>query len=138
MFTDTLPLGRAELIDSALALAADERAWRPAVQHDHERRMYVRLDTDEHSEAWLVCWMPGHDTGFHDHGGSAGVVVVLGGQIHEQRVGAENALFEAGEAFAFEPGDIHRVRHVGVLPATTLHVYSPPLGEMRAYEVGES
>ena len=28
---------------------------------------------------WLICWMDGHDTGFHDHDGAAGAVAVVAG-----------------------------------------------------------
>jgi predicted metal-dependent enzyme (double-stranded beta helix superfamily) len=42
-----------------------------------------------------------------------------------------------GESFHFSPADIHRVRHAGSGPAVTLHVYSPPLLRMGAYEVGD-
>ena len=40
-----------------------------------------------------------------------------------------------GESFTFSAADIHRVRHGGSDPAVTLHVYSPPLARMGAYEI---
>ena len=43
----------------------------------------------------------------------------------------------AGESFTFESSDIHRVTHVEGSPAVTIHVYSPPLHAMGAYEVTE-
>ena len=83
--------------------------------------------------------MPGQDTGFHDHDGSSGVVAVLRGVVREERlcVGGPpiSAVYDAGEAFDFGPTDIHRVRHAGVGPTVTLHVYSPRLSTMGAYEI---
>ena len=46
-------------------------------------------------------------------------------------------MVRAGESFSFEPQDIHRVTHVDGAPAVTIHVYSPPLHAMGAYEVTE-
>ena len=40
-----------------------------------------------------------------------------------------------GGVFSFDATDIHRVLHIGDEPAVTLHLYSPPLGRMGAYEV---
>jgi hypothetical protein len=42
-----------------------------------------------------------------------------------------------GEAFTFEPTDIHRVVYEDGEPAVTVHVYSPPLHAMGSYEVTE-
>jgi len=90
---------------------------------------------------WLICWMPGHDTGFHDHDGSAGAVAVMQGQVREERLRwAEepvSAVFGPGELLAFGPADIHRIRHHGTEPAVTLHAYSPALKRMGAYVADE-
>jgi cysteine dioxygenase type I len=54
-------------------------------------------------------------------------------------LGAEpvTRVFGAGESFAFEASEIHRVEHWGEEPAVTLHLYSPPLARMGAYTIGE-
>jgi quercetin dioxygenase-like cupin family protein len=89
-------------------------------------------------EAWLICWMPGHDTGFHDHDLSAGAVTVVSGTVLEERLGigttSANA-YSAGETFDFTPQEIHRVVHGGAEPAVTLHAYSPRLRRLGAYAV---
>lgn len=41
----------------------------------------------------------------------------------------------AGASFDFGAADIHRVLHHGEAPAVTVHVYSPPLWRMGAYEI---
>jgi len=101
--------------------------------------VYEELASDAHLTAWLICWMDEQDTGFHDHDLSSGAVAVVGGRVCEERlaIGDEprKRKFAAGEAFHFSASDIHRVRHDGRDPAVTLHVYSPPLARMGAYEI---
>ena len=98
---------------------------------------YELLWRTEHSEGWLNTWWEPRDTGFHDHGGSCvGVYVLEGRASHETLVVAgprrvtEHA---AGEAFSLAGTGIHRMEHER--GAVTIHVYSPPLASMGAYEV---
>ena len=111
--------------------------WRPHVVHDPAQRTFHRLVTDEHVTVWLICWMPGHDTGFHDHDGSAGAVAVLEGEVVEERLrlleAPATAVYGPGQVLEFGPADIHRVRHHGLTPAVTIHAYSPALRRMGAY-----
>jgi predicted metal-dependent enzyme (double-stranded beta helix superfamily) len=131
------PLERAELRDLAAALAAHPAAWAHLVRHDPAQRVFECLRLDEQVEIWLICWMPGHDTGFHDHDLSSGAVVVAQGSVVEERLhlgGAPSVRrYVPGDVFDFTPVDIHRVVHAGTTPATTLHAYSPPLRRMGAY-----
>jgi hypothetical protein len=139
------PLGRdlsaVELEAFVRELADRPELWIDAVRHDASQRVYEELLSDAHVTAWLICWMDDHDTGFHDHDVSAGAVAVVGGRVCEERlaIGGEprRRTFAAGEAFNFSPADIHRVRHGGSDPAVTLHVYSPPLARMGAYEIDD-
>ena len=126
-----------ELTALAQELAAQPELWRSHVRHDPARRIFHKLPAGPNASAWLICWMPGHDTGFHDHDGSAGVVTVIDGQVREERLrlGSESATTVAGpgEFLRFEGADIHRVLHHGDGPAVTLHVYSPVLRRMGQY-----
>jgi predicted metal-dependent enzyme (double-stranded beta helix superfamily) len=132
-------LGGAELERFVRELADRPELWIDLVRHDATQRVYEELLADEHLTAWLICWMDDHDTGFHDHDVSSGAVAVVGGRVREERltIGGDprSRTFAAGEAFHFLPSDIHRVRHGGSDPAVTLHVYSPPLARMGAYEI---
>jgi predicted metal-dependent enzyme (double-stranded beta helix superfamily) len=127
------------LVEVAERLAADRALWTPHVRHEPDQRTYELIHHDHDVMAWLLCWMDDHDTGFHDHDLSAGAVHVIQGRIREQRLrlGREPITreFGPGASFAFSASDIHRVAHAGGGPATTLHVYSPPLWRMGAYEV---
>jgi hypothetical protein len=70
---------------------------------------------------------------------SAGAVAVIAGEVCEERLRTRlpprRRHARAGECFHFDASDIHRVRHVGDVPAVTLHAYSPPLLRMGAYMV---
>lgn len=122
-------------------LAERPELWIDLVRHDPTQRSYEELIGDEHLTAWLICWMDDHDTGFHDHDRSSGAVAVVSGSVREQRLRIEgppsDRRLHAGQSFHFSSADIHRVRHAGVDPAVTLHVYSPPLLSMGAYMIGE-
>lgn len=141
-----LPAGRDLVGDELRVLASwlGERPelWRPHVGHDPNRRTFHRLVADEYVTVWLICWMPGHDTGFHDHDGSAGAVAVLEGEVVEERLrlldAPATAVFGAGGVLEFGPADIHRVRHHGTAPAVTIHAYSPALRRMGAYVADEN
>jgi predicted metal-dependent enzyme (double-stranded beta helix superfamily) len=122
-------------------LAQVRSLWEPHVRHDREQRIFQRIAEEHDFEAWLICWMPGHDTGFHDHDLSSGAVTVVRGRVREERLllGApvRSVEFGPGETFDFAPWDIHRVTHAGNEPAVTLHVYSPRLRRMGAYATGD-
>lgn len=141
-----LPAGRDLVGDELRSLASwlGERPslWRPHVAHDPAQRTFHRLVADAHVTVWLICWMPGHDTGFHDHDGSAGAVAVLEGEVVEERLrlleAPATAVYGPGQVLEFGPADIHRVRHHGLAPAVTIHAYSPALRRMGAYVADES
>jgi quercetin dioxygenase-like cupin family protein len=134
-------LSGSELQSFVAELAGRPELWIQLVKHNSTQRLYEELFSDDHLTAWLICWMEGHDTGFHDHDGSAGAVAVVSGAVREERLVIDGPprkrVCTVGDLFHFSPADIHRVRHVGSDPAVTLHVYSPPLERMGAYLVDD-
>jgi hypothetical protein len=122
-----------ELRGAAARIALRPDIWSPLVHHDPDERTWQELYRDEYLGAWVICWMRGHDTGFHHHAGSAGAVIVASGTILEQRIGPLGStvgnLYSRGAVFDFGPSVVHRVRHHGIAPATTIHVYSPPIAD---------
>jgi predicted metal-dependent enzyme (double-stranded beta helix superfamily) len=133
-------LSRVELELAAVDLLHRREEWEAHVLHDASgARTYHQLHLDDHVEAWLICWSDGNDTGFHDHDLSNGAVGVADGQVREETLtlGGDPAMREVGPGgvFSFDATDIHRVLHIGADAAVTLHVYSPPLRRMGAYEV---
>ena len=110
------------------------------MRHDADERTYVLLHRDEEVEVYVVCWMPGHDTGFHDHDSSAAAITVVDGAVREERLaltGTVETRLEEGDVVTIAREAIHRVRHIGDAPAVTLHAYSPPLDRVGTYEVAE-
>ncbi|MEU1505414.1 MULTISPECIES: cysteine dioxygenase family protein [unclassified Kitasatospora] len=121
-------------------LAEQPDQWIHHVRLSTEERWYRRLVADEDHEVWLISWLPGQSTGFHDHGGSRGAFAVALGELEELSLGGpEQGLLirriTAGTARAFGPEYVHDVRNTGAGPAVTLHAYSPPLDSMAHYEL---
>jgi Cysteine dioxygenase type I len=133
-----------ELGRLAHALRAEEELWRPLVRHDETERYYAQLYRDPNVDIWLICWLDGQATGYHDHDRSGGGVVVCDGVLNEDFFvrGADGWVREstrqhaAGGSFTFDSTYIHGVRHPGgdAPPATSIHCYSPALWRMGHYE----
>ncbi len=121
-------------------LAATPELWRHHVRHSSDARVYEEIWDDEHVNAWLICWSEDNDTGFHDHDESAAAIVVIEGQVREERLrlatGPDARVIGAGASFCVAPTAIHRVLHAGIGPAVTIHAYSPPLRRTGAYRIG--
>ncbi|GAA2747758.1 MULTISPECIES: cysteine dioxygenase [Kitasatospora] len=121
-------------------LAESPQEWIHRVRLDTEGRWYERLRLAEDHEVWLISWLPGQSTGFHDHGGSRGAFTVALGELEELSLaGPDGGLavrrVPAGTARAFGPQYLHDVRNTANGPAVTLHAYSPPLAAMSRYEL---
>ncbi|OKI03957.1 cysteine dioxygenase [Streptomyces sp. CB02056] len=121
-------------------LAERPEEWIHHVRLSTEERWYRRLAADDDHEVWLISWLPGQSTGFHDHGGSRGAFAVALGELEELSLGGpEQGLLirriPAGTARAFGPEYVHDVRNTAVGPAVTLHAYSPPLSSMAHYDL---
>lgn len=129
----TTVAGYAQLVRE---IAADRDRWAPLVQYDALTRWYARLETGPGYEVWLLSWVPGQSSGFHDHGRSSGVMTVVQGEL------AERSLTEAGEVSrtlrpggqrVFSSGHLHEVVNAALEPAVSIHLYSPGLVEMNQY-----
>jgi len=135
------PLAPDDLRAQLIGFSARRERWRGLVRHDPEERTYALLHRGPTSEIYVVSWMPGHDTGFHDHDQSAAAIAVLEGTVLEDRLclgGTVSDALPAGSLVTIPPSAIHRVRHGGDAPSVTMHAYSPPLERVGAYEVEPS
>jgi hypothetical protein len=122
-----------ELTEWARNLAADPECWLHRVRLRPDERWYERLYRDDEREAWLISWLPGQATGFHDHGNVRGAFVVALGILQEHDLSVVRTL-TFDQVRGFGPGYVHDVRNTSVAPAVSVHVYSPPLGVMNRYE----
>ena len=120
-------------------LAATPRLWAPHVRHRPDERIFVELETPPGAEAWLICWMPGHDTGFHDHDLSNGAVAIVEGELVEERLAIggppRRQRYGAGTSFHFDASHVHRMHQADSGPTISIHAYSPPLWRMGAYTI---
>ena len=138
--TASSPLSQARLRQIVQGVAASEHEWLSLVRYDLDRRWYQRLTSDNDHEVWLLSWLPGQRTGFHDHGESSGAFTVARGSLRERtapgRRPGSSAAVARGEVRSFGPWYIHDVINASVQPAVSLHAYSPPLTSMRRFEFG--
>src|SRR5579864_2236444 len=79
-------LSPARLGQIASAVASRPDSWSEIPRFDAERRWYRRLELADDHEVWLLTWLPGQGTGFHDHGHAAGAFAVARGRLSERTV----------------------------------------------------
>jgi hypothetical protein len=136
-------LGARQLGEVVRRVAASPADWLTRVRLNPAGRWYERIHLDDSHEVWLISWLPGQATGFHDHGGSAGAFAVVLGTLLERRVTGGVATGQvvakpvgAGGSRAFGPRYIHDVRNSAAASvAVSVHAYSPPLPQMTRYEL---
>jgi hypothetical protein len=120
--------------------AAEAGEWRGLVRFTAGRRWYHRLDLTESYEIWLLSWLPGQHTGFHDHGDAAGAFAVAEGDLSERlarpgSVRVHQRDVGTGTLSSFGPLRLHDMGNDSAAPAVSVHAYSPPLTAMRKYEM---
>ena len=111
------------------------KGWLDRVRLGTDDRWYERTYHGPDHDIWVISWMPGQSTGFHDHGGSAGAFVLATGVLEEHRPGEKPHVVQPGRPRAFPAGYAHDVRNTSAAPAVSIHAYSPPLAEMNEYEL---
>lgn len=115
--------------------------WVARVRLDPEGRWYEQIRVDDACELWLISWLPGQSTGFHDHGGANGAFGVVWGQLDEHVVAPGAAISianpaPAGKVRSFGPRYVHDVRNSSAgSVAVSVHAYSPPLSRMTRYDL---
>jgi rhodanese-related sulfurtransferase len=123
-----------ELADIVSQFASSD-GWMEKVQLRTDLRWYERLYHGPDHDIWVISWLPGQSTGFHDHGESSGALVVATGILEEHRPGERTRVIHPGQPHAFGPDYAHDVRNVSLAPAISIHAYSPPLSDMNEYEL---
>lgn len=127
------------LLELVTAIAGRPTTWRHLAAPDPLKRTFAQLLRDDRIDIWIISWMRGHDTGFHDHDLSSGAVAVVQGELIEERMALGGPpirrVYRAGEAFNFAASHVHRMFQEADSPAVSIHAYSPPLWRMGAYAV---
>jgi rhodanese-related sulfurtransferase/mannose-6-phosphate isomerase-like protein (cupin superfamily) len=127
-----------EDLANIVSLFASSDGWMDKVRLRTEHRWYERLYPGPDYDIWVISWLPGQSTGFHDHGASSGAFVVATGILEEHRPGERTRVIYPGKPRAFGPDYAHDVRNVSLAPAISIHAYSPPLSDMNEYELDGS
>jgi rhodanese-related sulfurtransferase/mannose-6-phosphate isomerase-like protein (cupin superfamily) len=127
-----------EELANIVSLFASSEGWMDKVRLRAEGRWYERLYHGPDYDIWVISWLPGQSTGFHDHGASSGAFVVATGILEEHSADERTRVIHPGEPRAFDPDYTHDVRNVSLAPAISIHAYSPPLTEMNEYELDGS
>ena len=136
------PLTPGQLAAEVRRLTASPAEWVARVRLDPEGRWYERIHMTDDYEVWLISWLPGQSTGFHDHGPSAGAFGVVWGELEESvatRRGASPrpaTRVTSGVVRSFGPHYVHDVQNSATgSVAVSVHAYSPPLSSMTRYSV---
>ena len=122
--------------------------WVARVRLDPEGRWYEQIRVNDACELWLISWLPGQSTGFHDHGGANGAFGVVWGELDEHvaaraparagRLGRHrpSARCPPGRCAPSAPHHVHDVRNSSAdSVAVSVHAYSPPLSAMTRYDL---
>jgi hypothetical protein len=132
-------LSAVELEQVAIAIRDRPDLWEPLLLVDAKRRRYRLLFEDERTDIWVLCWMPGQSTGFHDHDVSDVGIALARGMVIERQLrlptGATALELRPGHTRQGPAGYIHSVAHGEGVPAVTIHCYSPPLMKVGQYRV---
>jgi quercetin dioxygenase-like cupin family protein len=116
----------------ARGLASTSSPWRDAGRE----RWYREILRTEAYSAWLIGWPPGTSVGLHDHDDAGAAICVVDGELVEvrpDRLAAPEWSLRAGQSITVPPGVIHDVANRSLRPATSIHLYSPPLERMTYY-----
>jgi hypothetical protein len=109
------------------------------------RRVWDLIAVSPAFEAWVIGWPPGGAIELHDHGGSSGAVVVVGGELVEMAVGEDRhgalvmsrTVLSASASVSFGIAHVHEIVNLGPGPAISVHLYGPRLTAMTYYDFSD-
>jgi predicted metal-dependent enzyme (double-stranded beta helix superfamily) len=135
---DGRALERPHLEHVVETLAGRPDLWTAHLPRRARERTYASLHRDAALDVWALFWVPGGDTGWHDHDRSSGAVRVVEGEVveHALRVAGpeRRTAYRAGTVFSFGPSHIHRLT-CEIAQAVSIHAYSPPLWRLGQYAI---
>jgi hypothetical protein len=135
-------LSPAGLTQIVRGVASQPRLWSHRIEYRADLRWYRRLLLEDMYELWLLSWLPGQHTGYHDHGDAAGAFAVVAGCLSERlaprgRPEPLGLTLAAGSVRSFGRGHVHDVRNDRTERAVSIHAYSPPLMSMRRFGIAD-
>ena len=141
-----VPVGSSPLLDPAglLPIAEGLAATAPLWTDLGEpvARTWRTIAATDAFEAFVIAWPTGGSIELHDHGDSAGAVVVAAGELVETTVTCgpggswetTSRPLGVGDRLSFGPGHVHEIVNRGSTPALSVHVYSPVLRSMTFFD----
>lgn len=103
-------------------IGANPAVWARLIEFT-EPRLRMRLVGVPGIETWLMTWGPGQGSGLHDHGGSAGALVVVRGSLIQDVVDDDGQVhtgsYQVGGASSSKRGMIHDLRNEGTEPSAS-------------------
>jgi hypothetical protein len=146
--TDSRPAGNGERfsprgLGRLVRAVADAGEWRDIAMFGTDERWFHQLAVTDNYEIWLLTWLPGQHTGFHDHGEAAGAFAVAQGELLESvawpggRRVRRRPVYQ-GTVRSFGERHLHNMGNASRAPAISVHAYSPPLTAMRRYQMTAS
>jgi hypothetical protein len=129
----------AQLLRTARLFASDPELPRlVGPQSEPGERRWVELDSSPYLQIWLLSWPVGTDTGWHDHGESAGAFLTVSGTLGEQTLhghGRVDRTLSTGQGRSFGRRHVHNVANIGPEAALSVHLYTPRLTSTTRYAV---
>lgn len=127
------------LTDIATGIARAQAWWRQHAHHDPASRRPVRLLATDAYEVWVIGWTAGQGVELHDHGDSAGALVVVEGELAELALDVDDGslrrtALRPGSVHELPVGLVHDIVATTAANTTSIHVYSPPLTSMRCWD----
>src|ERR1700710_366416 len=139
LIPDQPELSAAELEQIATATRDRPELGEPLLVSDPTHRRYRLLFEDERTDIWVLSWMPGQSTGFHDHDISDVGIAIARGMIVERQLqlptGASARGARPGHPRGGPAGYVHWAAQGEGEPAVSIHCYSPPLMKVGQYRV---
>lgn len=128
----------------AHSLAHQRHIWLSLIDFDPISRSRALISSSPDHDAWLLTWLPGQRSGWHDHADSSGSYLILQGALTELATTLTSgdqgppalqtaALRTRDEQHSFGRRYVHNIANLGPDPAVSLHVYTPPLTVMTTY-----
>lgn len=130
-----------ELAAEVRQLIGRPAEWVTRVRFDPEGRWYEQVRMCDSYEIWLLSWLPGQSTGFHDHGPANGAFGVVWGELQERTVPRTGTTLTTravthGVVRSFGQHYVHDVvNESSDTVAVSVHAYSPPLTNMTRYKL---
>lgn len=137
------PLTAEEMISVARSVDLDQLELGEFRGFDTCRYARNTVELNDAYELVVICWLPGQLSTIHDHGRSNCLYLVVEGEMTEELYGDADTIdgepelvrsrtFRRGDVTLAAGSDVHRIV-AGEGHLVTVHVYSPPLEDVRHF-----